>query len=302
MGKTDIHLHLGARTVEMKMGIGGATTYESGNKPHAATFKSSGVLDMLPHLQRLGISKGVLLSGGETGRGSNAEICRAAAMVPGVYGWMCNLDDDGRPETVYQRLAACKAQGAVGVGEFAVNRWIGDPFIEAVFAAAETLGLPVLFHMSPEEGFNYGIADRPGLPLLEAALQRHPGLAFIGHSQPFWHEISGDASPDTVARNSWGSGPVAPGGRLPELFGRYPNLYGDLSANSGGSAIMRDEAFGLQFLETWQDRLMFGTDMCNVDMEFPLGKWLDRMLAAGRLSRQAYDKICVENAGTLLGI
>lgn len=301
MGKTDIHLHLGTETVELKISAGGAATYESGDKPHAAAFKSSGVLDMLPHLRKLGISRGVLLSGGETTRCTNDEVCRAAAMAPETYAWMCNLDDRD-PETVPQRLAACKARGAVGVGEFAVNRWIGDPFIEAVFAAAEELGLPVLFHMSPEEGFNYGIADRPGLPLLEAALQRHPKLAVIGHSQPFWHEISGDAAPDKIARNSWGSGPVVPGGRLPELLAKYPNLYGDLSANSGGNAIMRDEAFGLQFLDTWQDRLMFGTDMCNVDMEFPLGRWLDQMLAEGRLSQQVYDKICFENAKKLLGV
>lgn len=31
---------------------------------------------------------------------------------------------------------------------------------------------------------------------------------------------------------------------------------------------MRDESFGLWFLETFQDRLMFGTDMVNTDMVF----------------------------------
>ena len=31
---------------------------------------------------------------------------------------------------------------------------------------------------------------------------------------------------------------------------------------------MRDEKFGLQFLEEFQDRLMFGTDMVNTDMVF----------------------------------
>lgn len=302
MGKTDIHLHLGTVSCEFTMGMGGAVTYASGNTPHQPTFKSSSTVDMLPHLRELGISKGVVLSGGETGRRqTNDESRRAAAMAPEVYAWMCNLDDRD-PETVPQRLAACKQAGAVGVGEFAVNRWIGDPFIEAVFAAAGQLGLPVLFHMSPEESFNYGIADKPGLPLLEAALQRHPNLIFIGHSQPFWHEISGDASPDTVARNSWGSGPVTPGGRLPELFAKYPNLYGDLSANSGGNAIMRDPAFGLKFLETFQDRLMFGSDMCNNEMEFPLGRWLDARLADGSLSQTVYDKICFENARRVLGV
>jgi len=89
---------------------------------------------------------------------------------------------------------------------------------------------------------------------------------------------------------------VVPGGRVPELFAKYPNLYGDLSANSGSRAIMRDEAFGLAFLETYADRLFFATDMVNRDMVFPLGAWLDQQLAAGKLSQSAYSKICFENA------
>ena len=64
----------------------------------------------------------------------------------------------------------------------------------------------------------------------------------------------------------WGKGPVKEGGRLVCLMRNYKNLYADLSANSGGCAIMRDEKFGLQFLEEFQDRLMFGTDMVNTDM------------------------------------
>ena len=73
---------------------------------------------------------------------------------------------------------------------------LDDPMIQEIFAAAETLSLPVLFHMSPEVGYEYGIVDDAGLPLLEESLKKYPNLKFIGHSQPFWHEISGDASGD----------------------------------------------------------------------------------------------------------
>ena len=124
----------------------------------------------------------------------------------------------------------------------------------------------------------------------------------MGHSQPFWHEISGDASADKVARNTWGEGPVTPGGRLVELLERYPNLYGDLSANSGGGAVMRDEPFGLSFLEKFQDKLMFGTDMGNTETTFPLGAWLDEKLAEGKLSKEVYEKICVKNAERVCGL
>ena len=95
--------------------------------------------------------------------------------------------------------------------------------------------------------------------MLEEALETYPRLKFIGHSQPFWHEISQDAKPDLKSRMEWGKGPVKEGGRLVCLMRNYKNLYADLSANSGGCAIMRDEKFGLQFLEEFQDRLMFGT-------------------------------------------
>ena len=85
------------------------------------------------------------------------------------------------------------------------------------------------------------------------------------------------------SRMEWGRGPVREGGRLVCLMRNYKNLYADLSANSGGCAIMRDEKFGLQFLEEFQDRLMFGTDMVNTDMVFPLGEWLDRQYQEGKI-------------------
>ncbi len=87
--------------------------------------------------------------------------------------------------------------------------------------------------------------------------------------------------------------------KIKRVVMEYENLYGDLSANSGGCAIMRDEEFGLAFLEKYQDRLLFGTDMANCEMTFPLGNWLDEQEHAGRLSRSAYEKICRTNAEKL---
>jgi predicted TIM-barrel fold metal-dependent hydrolase len=162
--------------------------------------------------------------------------------------------------------------------------------------------MPVTIHMSPEEGYSYGVVDGPGLPLLEEVLQKYPNLKILGHSQTFWIEMSGDAPKDREGRNSWGDGPVVPGGRVPELFEKYPNLYGDLSANSGSRAIMRDEAFGLAFLEKYADRLFFATDMVNKDMVFPLGEWLDRMVSEGKLSEAAYEKIVRGNAQRIFGL
>ena len=87
--------------------------------------------------------------------------------------------------------------------------------------------------------------------------------------------------------------------RIEVLFPERCNLYGDLSAYSASCAILRDEEFGLAFLEENQDRLLFGTDTLNKHQIFPLGKFLDRAVAEGRLSTIAYEKICRENARQL---
>ena len=284
--KIDLHMHVSVETI-CKNGKVFISDPES----------------MLGHMDELEIEKAVLMSAGESAGAlgsneANAAICRK---YPDRFAWMCNVDTVS-PETVYHRLAACKEQGAVGIGELMQNLPADDPFLQEIYSAAEKLSLPVTFHMSPSVGFNYGIVDEPGLPRLENMLQKYPNVTFLGHSQVFWIEISGDAPRDDQSRNRWGKGPVLPGGAVPRLFERYPNLCGDLSANSAGHAIMRDEAFGLAFLETYADRLYFATDMLNAEMTFPLGAWMEEKAARGQLSREACEKIFRANARRLCGL
>ena len=289
MGKIDLHLHLSFHSLP------------KGDKMSVSSYR-----EMLPHLKKLGIEKGVLMSSGETPSllpmGTNDENYRIVSADPEHYAWMCNLDYDGNSETIYERLLACKEKGAVGIGELMINRRLDDPFFCRLFDAAGKLNLPVTFHMSPEVGYSYGVVDEPGLPLLEDCLRCHPDTLFLGHSQTFWIEISADAPVDKEGRNRWGEGPVLPGGRVPQLFAKYPNLYGDLSANSAGCAMMRDPEFGLNFLETYSERLFFATDMVNTEMIFPLGQWLDEQATAGKLTRAAYENICFKNAKRVFGL
>lgn len=286
MEKLDIHLH-------MRL-----------NRP-AADEKSllSCPEDMLPHMEKRGISQGVIqaFGVGKQGIGANEECAAICQKYPGKLFWMCTPDNPD-PNTLFDRISAWKTLGAVGIGEVMVNKRLDDPFCKKLFQVAGQLELPVLFHMSPQVGYKYGVVDEPGLPLLEQCLKDFPDVIFIGHSQPFWHEITGDADPSLEARDRWGKGPVTPGGRTVELFEKYPNLYGDLSANSGGRAIMRDEAFGLSFLERFHTRLMFGTDMLNTTQQLPLGQWLDTMAAEGKLTQTAYENICRKTAERVLKI
>lgn len=284
MNKLDIHLH-------MRL-----TPPAPGEKSLLGCAE-----EMLPHLEKQGISKGVIqaFGFGNQSVGSNEECAAICKKYPEKLFWMCTPEDHD-PDTLFDRISAWKTLGAIGIGEVMVNKRLDDPFCQKLFQVAQVLQLPVLFHMSPKVGYKYGVVDDPGLPLLEQCLQDYPDVIFIGHSQPFWHEITGDADPSLEARDRWGKGPVKPGGRLVTLFEKYPNLYGDLSANSGGRAIMRDETFGLAFLEQFHTRLMFGTDTLNTTQEYPLGPWLDNMVTSGRLSQGAYENICCKTAEKLL--
>lgn len=286
MKKIDLHVHVSLETV-----------YKNGK-----TFVSCAE-DMLRHMDELEIEKAVLMSGGESPcvLGSNADNCAISLKYPDRFAWMCNVDEQN-PDCVYDRLAKCKEQGAIGIGELMQNRPLDDPFLQEVFRAAQQLHLPVLFHMSPEVGFNYGVVDMPGLPLLEKTLNQFPEVIFIGHSQPFWVEISGDAPMDPKGRNAWGKGPVIAGGVLHRLFETYPNLYGDVSANSGGRAIMRDEAFGISFLENYAGRIFFATDMLNAQTVMPLAGWMEDQVALGNLSQNACEKIFYQNAQRIFGL
>ena len=88
-----------------------------------------------------------------------------------------------------------------------------------------------------------------------------------------------------------------------ELMRSYDNLWGDLSAGSGLTAITRDPEFGYRFLEEFQDRLLFGTDICEPgDLYAKIVRAFREAVDGGHISRGAYDKITHENAVRLLGL
>jgi len=58
---------------------------------------------------------------------------------------------------------------------------------------------------------------------------------------------------------------VTRGGVTDKWLGDYPNLFGDLSANSGNNGMSRDPEFTAGFLERHQDKLLFGSDCSCTD-------------------------------------
>ena len=156
-------------------------------------------------------------------------ICRRH---PGRLVPFCNVDPRQMTNTpdapLDELLSYYKEAGCKGVGEVVCNLPFDDPFVENLFRCCEKVGLPLTFHIAPKIGGFYGLYDDPGLPLLEKALRKFPGLTFLGHSQPFWAEIGPLDGPE--ARNGYPEGAVTSEGRVVELMRKYPNLHGDLSA------------------------------------------------------------------------
>ena len=74
-------------------------------------------------------------------------------------------------------------------------------------------------------------------------LREFPEVIFIGHANGWWNSLSGDVT----ALKGYPEGKIVPGGAAVRLLENYPNMYADLSANSGLNAITRDPDFGIPF-------------------------------------------------------
>lgn len=60
--------------------------------------------------------------------------------------------------------------------------------------------------------------------------------------------------------------------------------------------------FFITFMTELQDRLLFGTDICDPRNETPLVDFMNEALHKGHLSREVFDKIAWKNAARLLGL
>lgn len=235
---------------------------------------------------------------------SSAEAVEMAKASAGRLVAFCCVDpralSDSSEAPLGELLAYWKGEGCKGLGEIVANLPFDDPRVENLFRCAEEQGLPATFHMATRLGGAYGLYDEPGMPLLERALKRFPGLKILGHSQAFWAEISELAN--ASERDAYPKGPLRKEGRVQALLRSCPNLYGDLSAGSGFNALARDEEHAARFIEEFQDRLLFGTDICAPDSKVPLPAFLLRLKDSGAISGKAFLKVARENAVKLLGL
>lgn len=294
--KIDIHAHASLFASLLPPRPGTAHNYCSGEQ-------------VLAFYDKLDIEKGVLLPilspEGCITTMSNEECKTIADQYPNRFLWFCNVDprsmDNHTSSNLSHTLEHYQKLGARGVGEVTSNIYTDDPKMQNLWAHCQMNGMPLLFHLSPKIGFNYGMVDDLGLPRLEKMLKKFPRLKVIGHSQPFWAEMSADLKESE--RNAYPRGKVTPG-RLVQLLRECENLYCDLSASSGANALTRDAEHAALFLTEFQDRILYGCDICAPDNThpFPFRDFLDNLKASGAISETVYRKVCRDNAAKLLGL
>jgi len=260
---------------------------------------------VLKRYDEIGIEKGVLLPliGPEVYLPqSNEDIIDMCERSGGRLIPFCNIDPRGMTNSpdapLGDWLRHYRDRGCRGIGEVMPNLPFEDPRCQNLFKHVQDVGFPFIFDIADKIGGTYGYYDDPGLPQLERTLRRFPRLKILGHGPAFWAEIGPLETP--ADRGGYPSYAFDEEGVVPKLFRRYPNFYGDLSAGSGYNALARHPEYAAKFLTEFQDRMLFGTDLCSADGDLPLAGFLKGLLDQGKIGQEAFDKIAKDNAIRLL--
>ncbi|NJD04685.1 MAG: amidohydrolase [Ruminiclostridium sp.] len=268
------------------------------------------VTNLIAKMDAWGIDKTCVLPVSEHPEGAYLEadtedIIAACGYYPERLIPFCLIDPryGNRPDMNFSYLLEeYKARGCKGLGEFLPKMDFDDIRCMNLYRQAGKSGLPVLFDMQ-DGPYSYGLCDNYGLPKLEYALKACPETIFIGHGPTFWAEISADVPVED--RSGYPGGLVQQGGAVPKLMRKYHNLWAETSARSGYNAIIRDPGFGLEFLDEFQDKLIFGIDSCrrsDVNQTPPIIKLFNDLRQQRRLTEGAIEKITWKNCKQLLKI
>lgn len=260
--------------------------------------------DCFVHMEGCGASKAVLLTNLRMAEMAKGEI----AAHPDRFIWFVAADP-AEPGN-FAALQKALDSGARGVGEMKNHTTADAKDMRRVYDMCAERKVPVLIHFQEtskftgEEGWNTGFAQ------FDKVLKAHKKTTFIGHANFFWASISTD-----VARESeYPTGPVKRGGLTDKWLADFPNLWGDLSANSGNNALSRDPEFARDFISRHQNKLMFGSDCsCKDGKGLGSGALLPKLknkcvgrdtlgLLKGLTTPEVFRKVTWTNATKLLHV
>lgn len=197
----------------------------------------------IEHMDGCGVTKAVLLPG-PTGE---ARAIAVAKQTPARFARFANADVRD-PKAIANLRAEVKG-GAIGFGELKYPVMLDGPEMRRVYALAAELRVPVLIHFQ-EGGWNSNFRRLPVI------LNEYKDTIFLAHANSWWAHISADVD-DSI---DYPTGKIKPGGLSDRMLAEFPNIYGDLSANSGRNAMTRDPDFAAGFVARHKAKLIFGSD------------------------------------------
>jgi predicted TIM-barrel fold metal-dependent hydrolase len=202
------------------------------------------------HMQGCGVTHAVLLTPATDQDRAKQEMERR----PGRFARSVRTDPTA-PDTDEVLRDALK-RGAVSIGEMKFHVALDSPAMRRVYDIAAEMNVPVMMHIQTFPHFPGEMPYNTGYPQFDRVLRAHPQTIFIGHGDLFWAHISAFVPTD----RGYPAGPIKRGGLTDHWLSEFPNLYADLSANSGNNALSRDTAFTRDFLVRHQSKLIFGSD------------------------------------------
>lgn len=202
------------------------------------------------HMDGCGVTKAVLLCRAN----ASQQVKAMQAKYPNRFVWSASADIT-KPDAADILTKAVK-DGAQGLGEIKFHVEADGPELRRMYALAAELSVPILVHFQEVPHFEGEGVWSTGFKRFAAMLKAYPKTKFIGHADAFWANVSADYA----EKDAYPVGPIKRGGVTDKLLADYPNLFGDLSANSGNNALSRDAEFTADFLKRHQNKLMFGSD------------------------------------------
>ncbi len=207
------------------------------------------------HMQGCGVTHAVLLTQAK----DEAKALQEMKTRPVCFARSVS-SDPAQPNAEQIFREAVKG-GAVSIGELKFHLALDSPEMRRVYALAAEMQVPVMMHIQNFPHFPGELPYNTGYPSFDKVLQAYPKTNFIGHGDLFWTQISSEVPAD----RGYPAGPIKPGGLTDKLLSDYPNLYADLSANSGNNALSRDPDFTRSFLLRHRSKLIFGSDCSCTD-------------------------------------
>lgn len=207
------------------------------------------------HMQGCGVSNAILLTGANDQEKAKQEMDRR----PGRFARSVRTDPASADSDKVLR-EALKA-GAVSIGEMKFPVALDSPEMRRVYDVAAEMKVPVMMHIQTFPHFPGEKSYNTGYPQFDKVLRAYPRTNFIGHGDLFWAHISADVPSD----RGYPPGPIKSGGLTDKWLSDFPNLYADMSANSGNNALSRDPGFTKDFVKRQQGKLIFGSDCSCAD-------------------------------------